>query len=62
MQDIKKFGVKGRAYCNTEKHTSCIEPVQIVSGAALLESGKQVLSAQDFHSSETEITLHETPN
>jgi hypothetical protein len=40
-----------------EKHTSCIEPVRIVSDSALLASGKQVVTADDFHSAEAEITL-----
>lgn len=40
-----------------EKNPSCITPVAVVPDAALLESGKQVLTANDFHSVESEITL-----
>ncbi|WP_159475050.1 phytanoyl-CoA dioxygenase family protein [Dyadobacter sp. 3J3] len=42
-----------------EKHTSCIEPVKVVSDAALLESGKRVVAHSDFLSKEAEITLQD---
>ncbi|HEV7347346.1 phytanoyl-CoA dioxygenase family protein [Telluribacter sp.] len=40
-----------------EKHTSCIESVNIVPDAALLESGRLAVSKADFLNKEAEITL-----
>jgi ectoine hydroxylase-related dioxygenase (phytanoyl-CoA dioxygenase family) len=42
-----------------EKHMSCIEPVQVVADAVLLESGKRIVTNSDFLSKEAEITLQD---
>ena len=42
-----------------EKHTSCIEPVNVVPDSALLSGGKQTVSQADFLNKEAEITLND---
>lgn len=42
-----------------EKHTSCIEPVQMVDDLALLASGQRVVNQADFLTKDKEITLQD---